>query len=64
LNPEHFLDEALELHLAASQLGSRRNGNSHAGAPIRKKAASAVRTSRARTSKIQDSQEASVPTPA
>src|SRR5260370_1749311 len=44
LNPEHFLDEALELHLAASQLGARRNGHSGNGAHINKRSVSAVRT--------------------
>ena len=67
LNPVHFLDEALELHLAASQLSARRNGhsvNSANGKPIKKRSVSAVRTSRARNNKIQDSQEVSVPSPA
>ena len=27
LNPEHFVDDALESHLAASQLTVRNNGN-------------------------------------
>ncbi len=64
LNPEHFLDEALELHLAASQLGARRNSHSRNGASIKKKSLSAIRTVRARNHKIQNSQEASVHGPA
>ncbi len=63
LNPERFLDEALESHLAASQLSStHRNGNSRAIVPKRKPV-SAVRTSRARNSKIQTSEEIAAPPP-
>jgi hypothetical protein len=64
LNPEHFLEEALELHLAASQIGARRSSQSTKVGRIKKRSVSAVRTSRARNSKIQDSQEVSVSSPA
>jgi AcrR family transcriptional regulator len=61
LNPEHFLDEALESHLAASQLSAgHRNGRAARG-PASNKSAKAVRTSRARNNKNQDSQEAAAP---
>ncbi|HYL60173.1 MAG TPA: TetR/AcrR family transcriptional regulator [Candidatus Acidoferrales bacterium] len=61
LNPEHFLDEALESHLAASQLSAgHRNGRAARG-PASKKSANAVRTSRARSSKSRDSQEVAAP---
>jgi len=61
LNPEHFLDEALESHLAASQLTVRSNGKRRA-ALSRK--VSAVRTSRARVEKNSNSEEVTVPAPA
>jgi AcrR family transcriptional regulator len=61
LNPEHFLDEALESHLAASQLTVRNNGKRRA-ALSRK--VSAVRTSRARVEKNSNSEEVTVPAPA
>jgi AcrR family transcriptional regulator len=64
LNPEHFLEEALELHLAASQLSARRDGQSHNNTQIKKRSVSAVRNVRARNNKIQESQEVSVPNPA
>jgi len=73
LNPEHFLDEALESHLAASQLSSaNRNGNRgnvNRGLALsrnKKKSVSvgAVSTSRARSGKDTNSEEVALPAPA
>ena len=71
LNPEHFLDEALESHLAASQLSSaNRNGNRinvNRGLAIsrnKKKSVGAVSTSRARSGKDTNSEEVALPAPA
>ncbi len=61
LNPERFLDEALESHLAASQLSTtHRSGDSRAMV-AKRKPVSAVRTSRARNSRIQNSEEIAAP---
>jgi hypothetical protein len=68
LNPEHFLDEALESHLAASQLTSaNRNGNRGLALSRNKKksvSVGAVLTSRARRSKDTNSEETALPAPA
>ena len=61
LNPEHFLDEALESHLAASQLTAAHRSARRARSAASKKSARAVRTSRARNNKNQDSQEIAAP---
>ncbi|MGD0120453.1 MAG: TetR/AcrR family transcriptional regulator [Candidatus Binatus sp.] len=62
LNPEHFLDEALESHLAASQLTAHRNRRTARSAKPR--LVSAVRTSRARIGKDSKPDEVAIPTPA
>ena len=68
LNPEHFLDEALESHLAASQLtGANRNGNRGVALSRNKKksvSVGAVSTSRARSGKDTNSEEDALPAPA
>ncbi len=68
LNPEHFLDEARESHLAASQLTSaNRNGNRGLALSRNKKksvSVGAVSTSRARSGKDTNSEEVALPAPA
>ena len=66
LDPEHFLDEALESHLAASQLASAdRNGiRGLAVSRKEKKSVGAVRNSRARGSKNTNSEESVLHAPA
>ncbi len=62
LNPEHFLDEALESHLAASQLTAHRNRGTARSA--KQRLVSAVRSSRARIGKDSKPDEVAIPTPA
>jgi AcrR family transcriptional regulator len=62
LNPEHFLDEALESHLAASQLTAHRNRRTARSA--KQRLVSAVRSSRARIGKDSKPDEVAIPTPA
>jgi len=62
LNPEHFLDEALESHLAASQLTAHRNRRT--ARSTKQRLVSAVRTSRARIGKDSKPDEVAIPTPA
>jgi AcrR family transcriptional regulator len=66
LNPEHFLEEALESHLAASQLSvaSRGRNNGIAISRNKKKSVGAVRSSRARNLKDTNSEEVALVAPA
>jgi AcrR family transcriptional regulator len=64
LNPEHFLEEALESHLAASQLvAGSKNGN-QSRRSIRSTVKNAVRTPRARIAKNSNPEEVAAPNPA
>ncbi len=66
LNPEHFIEEALESHLAASQTAlARRAEQPRDGAARRKRlSAGAVRTSRARNTKEKQPDELAATAPA
>jgi hypothetical protein len=66
LNPEHFIEESLEAHLAASQTAAPHNGNNASRPSIgrKKRSVSAVRTSRARNNKNANSEEIAAPPPA
>ena len=64
LNPEHFLDEALESHLAASQLTAHRNRKRRTTRTTRQRLVGAVRTSRARIGKHSTPDEVAIPAPA
>jgi AcrR family transcriptional regulator len=64
LNPEHFLDEALESHLAASQLTAHRKRKRVTALSQKQRSVSAVRTSRARIGKDSNPDEVAIPAPA
>jgi hypothetical protein len=66
LNPEHFLEEALESHLAESQLSSvnRNVRRELALSRNKRKSVGAVRSSRARNGKNTNSEEVALIAPA
>src|ERR1700719_3693394 len=64
LNPEHFLEEALESHLAESQLSVANRNRGLAISRNKKKSVGAVRSSRSRNGKNTNSEEVALIAPA